>query len=617
MDLLEAKIHERRSAMIQLIMESANALAASCDKTGIRTEVKNTVGFHCWNIGMTFHATAAAIDQLKEMKVYRGIGENQWTKGGGVEVFNLPQHMFRESHPRLAGAENWRKTPDGITFHWELRATFANPAPPCGDNPEFHLKHYRIERVVRTEGKEYRWVFESKTSAAWQEDGGRRHLRKPSIQFIDDFRKPAELPEPLRDVILEKGLRFLDHQIPNTYDWQADKIEVHYRIYAVDCAGTSDPGTAVDVRVKPRKPALIDMVDAYCRFEFQDMPASGGIEPKTKFDFTVGQDCNEEKRFFEFFEIRVLEDQPIPSGQYGGDALSTALSSTTIAEIEKRGTPFRFQMGPDGYDVWIRFVEVKDGRPKSADKVGKAQIVKKDNFGSYETFKSLCTTPGKTLRFFIRRLTTDEEGIDRFSNWRAMQVQIAIGNSKSGTDEVESTDKAEKPKIVDANLETYEYPIQFHYDPIRREDFTVAEAGRLHTIVPDCKGLWNGVSSITHPAIDPKRRSGIRLRWRSRAGRAHGLAGSDAWRMTGGFRLWEVTHGNPAFPIEVALLPKSARGLEPDTMGDLSLIEAHYPSCKGQASEGRSRPESQPLFPEWPHRRSLMPLVDGECPEFR
>jgi hypothetical protein len=323
-----------------------------------------------------------------------------------------------------------------------------------------------------------------------------------------------------------------------------------------------------------------------------------GLDPKITLALDYDKDVT---NVADAYDIVVLEGLPLPSGQYGADSLSTALEEVNTRVIEGSKNRFRVTYVPSGTPGGRILCERS---PAPAD--SKPGTLRFDE--GEAAFFGLVKTPGKTLRFFVRQA---ESGAERAkpTPWRKLPVGLRMGTG---------------PFPIDAVLEEYERPFDIRFDPLQLGNVTEASAGLTYFLEPIAKATLDKLR--VEPVTDRKRRAGIRLRWQARP---DGLGSSpkdeDAWRMVGGFHLFDMTHppfdaGEPiAAPITVALLPQSAQGLEPSEMGDLSLIEAAYPTdavrriwrretnCTGWFSPA----ESVPLFPD-PNifRRSLMPSVD-------
>jgi hypothetical protein len=592
---------ERRSAMIGIIANSALQLAQAGESNGKWYEPPIDQ-LNCLDTGLTFLIDLTALKKLfpgmdgerlvesKDFKVNRiDDSDNTTTDGGKVFLFNPPNRMFVNAQPRLTEFQ-MEARPDGIAMKWDLEPEWTR-SKDVYDDPEFHLRHYKIERYVDHLDESWKYSFDVKAAAPIDHEN--KCFFKPPLQFLDSLTQPKNLPEKLRNVILRK--------YDNLDDWpkeyQEKDIVVRYRIYAIDCAGTSDFGTPQDFHVWKPPSCAKGPSSASMKFVFEGENLGNLTGPVVSAILNYTLKENQKLPDSPAYEIAVLERLPIPNGQYGADSLSSALEeiSTRIIEKEAAKFPVKFtgtktllgcKLKPNigqGTTGWLQF------SPEQED-----------------TFASLIQTAGRSLLFFIREKSTIKDGSP--SHWQKCTVEIRIGKAGS------------EPR-VDAVLEEYERPIDLKFQPITRQDFTEVEQGRVYFLEPKEDAAVGQWAEFVVPVLDRKRRAGIRLRWKARPNELRLASGPntiDFWRLVGGFHLFDVTHFDssdkiPPPPIAVALLPQSAQGLEPSEMGDLSLIETAYPSnaTKSKYSSWFSAAESSPLFPDPSvFRRSLMISVD-------
>jgi hypothetical protein len=601
-------IDERRSAMIGIIANSALKLAQFGEVTDDTWCPLPADSLQCLDVGLTFLVEERDLSDLfkssnvneppkANFQIKRGGNGTEWTEYGDVYLFNPPDRMFSERQPRLDRLTSEQRA-DGIALNWDLEPAWTR-SKNLWDDPEFHLRHYRIERYVHGLDDEWRYQFEVKAAAPV--DGN--SFFKPPLQFLDDLTLPKGFPKELRDVITGR--------YENPVDWPTQykkAFTIHYKIFAIDCAGTSDFGTPHDVEIglgtevqKGPTSASIQVV-----FNGKDELNAAISQPTLKviLDYRLDALPIEPE-----FEIAVLRSKPIPSGQYGADSLSGALQDVSEAVINAATDKFV-----------ASFVEAE--KNITCELRGKNDITAKGllvyhNATSEIAFVGLFNTPGETLRIFIRQTKTKEHPKGKESPWQRCPVELRMGPEKTGV----------QPP-VDAVLEEYERPVEIFFEPIQRHNFTEAEAGRIYFLEPtenaeiDKNGTITADGAFT-TVLDRKRRVGVRLRWKARPSGLKSDTLSEAWRLLGGFHLFDVTYRESIpKPITVALLPQTARGLEPSELGDLSLIEAAYPSneTRRKLPAWFSAAESAPLFPSPPDptdasetavfRRSLMPSVD-------
>ena len=608
-------IEERRSAMIGIIANSALQLAQFGDANAGTWPKLDPPKLHCLDLGLTFLVDKTSLDALFEggdslnaplgkFKIQRAISDGKWTEGGAVSLFNPVKRMFSERQPRLDRLTAERRA-DGIALNWDLEPAWTS-SRTLWDDPEFHLRHYRIERYVDNLDETWKYQFEVKAAAPV--DGN--EFFKPPIQFLDDLTLPKGFPQELREIITDKSINPLDW--PSQYK---HRFTIRYKIYAIDCAGTSDFGTAKDVEITPGVDEQKGPVSAALQvvFEGEQLLNSGALPaPRLQIDLNYRLETpsgQPELPAKPQFKIAVLKSKPIPSGQYGADSLSGALQDISGEMLDAAAdSTFAASFLPTGSKIVCK---LHDKQERTVDGCLK--------FEKEADFLKLFNTPGETYRFFIRQTKT-ETVAGRPSAWQRCPVALRMGAEK-------------KQPPVDAVLEEYERPVELQFDSVQRHNFTEAEAGRVYFLEPTEETVIGAGGTLSPEApfttvLDRKRRAGVRLRWRARPRGLKAGTTADAWRLVGGFHLFDMTHfdkeqpDSVPKPITIALLPQSARGLEPSEMGDLSLIEAAYPSneTRRKLPSWYSAAESAPLFPLPPgmpdasgatlFRRSLMPSVD-------
>jgi hypothetical protein len=606
-------IEERRSAMIGIVANSALQLAQAGEPEPDKWWTPPVALLNCLDLGLTFLVDRKQVDEIFPRRnrndespkaALRDVfsiqrqkdDRSSYTDHGDICLFNPPERMFAESQPRLDRFEIDAR-PDGIAMNWDLEPAWGRSNSVFND-PEFHLRHYRIERYIHGLDEEFKCSFEVKAAAPVTATGS--SFYEPPLQFLDDLTLPKGFPQGLRDAITGKFQNLEDW--PEQYRTGQDII-VRYQIYAVDCAGTSDFGTPKQLKVKRPQSYQKGPRGASIRFEFTGTDV---LESKNTPRVTVILDYDANHKHLPtkpIYTIGVLEGHPVPTGQYGADSLSTALEEINSRVIASETKKFTVALsGITGPLACQR---------RSKDDLTECAFLHFTTTAERDEFTKLVRTPGTTLRFFIRQAGSEQQPKSEPSPWRTCSVELRMG--------------VEEHKLpVDAVLEEYERPVQLAFEPIDRQNFTETKAGRVYFLEPkEDTNLDNVSFESFETVLDRKRRAGIRLRWKARP---DGLkiqppigALSDPWRVVGGFHLYDLTHGLGPAPISVALLPRSTQGLEPSEMGDLSLIESAYPSdatrrawrSKAHCTGWFSLAESTPLFPDdRVSRRSLMLSVD-------
>ena len=203
-----------------------------------------------------------------------------------VHLFNPPERMFSARSPKLA-EPIVEATRTGIRLDWDLEPAFGR-STGVWDDPEYDLKHYRIERILMDAGSVKAAVpprrVTVKAAAPMRLvrdlDTGEfvwRFLR-PNAQYVDDL---SDLTENLRAAIL-----------PGAGKTTETVTSVRYIVVPVDTAGTEGAPTPLQLDVAPRRPLRDGVRRAALHFEYRD--ANGEIRsidaPAARPAVTLGLD---------------------------------------------------------------------------------------------------------------------------------------------------------------------------------------------------------------------------------------------------------------------------------------------------------------------------------------
>jgi len=613
----EHQIEERRSAMITMIADSALRFSQTW------ASPKPDEPLHCLDLGLTFLVKRSTLDKLlfnppdppdptkppvSVLQIQRvGQDIDGW---GSIQLFNPPERMFRVQQPRLDKLSAV-PTKDGIALNWDLEPTWG-PANSLWNDPEFHVRHYHIERRITGEHLQEDFFFSFQAKAAsvrvhsTEKDKDSAQFHEPPLQFLDDLTHPPSLPQLLRERITKDDA---DPAVAGRDFSTALKIEYH--IFAIDEAGTSDFGTPYPLEL----PALNPRVDAPLAAELRFV----AIEPNP--DAIFQRDFNELKiTLAATFRVppsrlilSVVQGTPVPSGQYGADALSTALENPTTNVIEL-GRQFAVTLVAEDQHAIKAVVTT---RPAEGETVPDRDFSLAFDNNNERAFLDLLKSSA-TLRFFLR-VDARVGGVGAISAWTSCQAHMQIGQLMP--------DKTINIK-VDSVFEDYERPLALRFDPIQRANFTTVEAGRMYFLEPVESATLKSIVApedllrpVFEPQPDRKRRAGIRLRWNARPDgvKVTNTNLVDPWRYIGGFHLFDISQSESSDPVTVALLPQSLQGQEPSEMGDFSLIESFYPADATRRAWNDagftgwySLAESSPLFPSLAglYRRTFMASVD-------
>lgn len=642
----EAEIEERRSAALAAIVASASALA----ETPQSWREAPTGSLDARHLGLTYLVSAKSLQTL-----FEGLedGEDSPTPPGTkvtiskrdhdtpceIKLFNPPSRHFRRAAPRLADLSHQRDAA-GIRLDWGLEPAWGS-SRGVYDDPEFHLKHYRIvRRIAGLKDGDWSQDFNVKASAPIERSGPHRVFLRAGMQFIDDFSLPKSLPAELRDFLCRRSTDPLAAW--NKYTLGTDQaITVEYTVIPVDIAGTADVGTVREIAIERPFKQLISPREARLGIVYPSLQALGCspegdtnsigaiLEGTTQaaLSFTMWpaidpREANQEghpkpvkpERGHKL-RLRLRSDRVVAGGQFGANAVTSALRRPDEAEMDRlRSGDVDFQLevdneGPNLLPLVLEGKTVDDvGTSKLALKVSRVLddgTLANHMDGLPDLRQALgldASQPLSSIRLFVRRDDFDKTNNTVPGAWRMLTVGLAIRgleptepDDEKGSPPTPVVAHPSRPRPVDAVLEAFEAPCHVEFATLSREDMA-AESGQLHVVkvAADADLLKLHDSNERLPvARDLKRRVATRLMWHGQP-RSLALANGDEapalHRLIGGYELFSLDPDHlPDDPIKqaerlatkiarVTLLPASMRGLTPAEFGDLSRIETSYPS---------------------------------------
>lgn len=568
----EAQIEEARSAVLASVAESASRLAAQGLANGVWPARHDEIDAR--DFGLTFVLDASAVhdlfgaddnDDIQPRTAKFKVQKTDAAEAGEVLLFNPPERMFRRAQPAFLPTHTIE--PQGIKLDWDLEPHWGRSVGAYHD-PEFHLKHYRILRIVRGyDERELRAEFVAKaasvTSIEVQADSIVTRATRPPFQFIDDLRKQQsstgvgqdDIPAAVRDVLLgqgsEKAWMEAGGVPPDPETGLIAGLEILYQIVPVDYAGTSGFGESYVVRGFGVRERPLSPREATLQIEYAQMPAYPGpaaapalrllVRPGVKHD----QDAKPENdeifwpKKGQVFHLRILSEPARASGAYGTDAIDVAGRQLDERAIDAlRG---------DGISEFLVIAGevVKDNNPEPGALVAEYKTTgqKEPDTKRYPvsvrkltpqgwvdaTLASIAQTLGSAMgdkdigrshRLFMRLLkegSGNAPAPERLGapglhgEWRTVKTNLVV---KQG----------ERTKIS-ALVEEFEQPVDIAFKALRGSDLVHGESGRVHLVQPAATAsladllagtLGDGETSALAMLRDPLRRSAARLTWRAR-----------------------------------------------------------------------------------------------------
>ncbi|BAM89471.1 hypothetical protein S58_34780 [Bradyrhizobium oligotrophicum S58] len=555
-------IEERRSAAVASLCDSAANLAAS----PAAWNQPATEGIDARSFGVAFRIDRTEIDALFPLKddnprkatfKLQAVDSTITPLDGNVHLFNPPERMFSERGPRLADPVI-EATPNGIRLDWDLEPAFG-PSAGVWHDPEFNLKHYRIERIVTTANSlDSRYKpLRITTKAA----GPMRLVRdpvtanfvwrfvRPNAQFVDDL---SDLPAELRRLLLPPS------NIPanapagppaNLPDPPPSMLR--YVVVPVDTAGTDGPPTPLVLQTTKAEPARKGVARAVLHFEYRgsqekvvaDVTTTTSLMPAFTLGIDDGGDLpaadpkkRKDLKSPRVYVVRVRKELAIPIGHYGSDAVSDARARPSAADFAtKRPTDRDF------------VITLTDGLLPTAPGTP-AEKVQEPSFDDPSAVVAATSpaTPGYMIndldgfRAAIGARRTPQDRLDNGPIGVRFAIQPQLNPTVNGdeppwcpmdttilialTDVVTPDNSADNLPAVAAPVEVFEHPVKIDSAPLLAEDLD-GEAGRVTILHPQKDATlaqlvgWRDGSTGTPPVVrlrDAARRVGTKVRWNAR-----------------------------------------------------------------------------------------------------
>lgn len=689
------QIEEARSCVIATLAEATQRLASLISFEGGQAKVDDTkagaLEFDPRAIGLSFVLTEAKVKRLFEHPPVddgKPIESRHFTvqtrlpeKGASaiyspatpVTLFNPPDRMFHQGSPVLKDLKGERRA-TGILLFWDLEWRF-RASPSIYADPEFHLKHYRIER--RIENLEpgvapAPRIFEAKKADLIELCLGLDGLQQPQLfrrrhrshlQFADDLQ---ELRSDLRAQLLTPVTADDRRLAQNTL--LKDNAQIVYTVLPVDGVGTFGvPPPPIIVKIaRPREPQK-SVLKAIARFHYDDVPKLSTAFSPTAVSFMaltleeealpVSDDDEEPKVGAPTeLQLRIRVERTVAVGVFGADALSQARNEPPV--------PARSDKDPGAGDKditlrtagsWPHSIRVtrvpRRLLTRTTPGPTPAGEIQQVTYGlDNDAWKALrdaldvnSSERVRAARLYIRPVPIGNEP-DLHPEWIPVQLQLQIG-------------KLGQAPAVDVTIERFEHPLDVQFQALSSARITPS-SGRLHLYHPsaftsfdafvkdaDSPGAAHGANAPRNVELlrDGERRTAVRLSWEARpvdlslakGYESDGSAITDRHALVGGYDLFSLDataiprdadkrEGWPARFIRplgrVQRLPVAQRGMDPSETGDFGRVEVLYPSETWRLQNttfGKRRAnwfspaETCLLWPRRVLRRSVLTLPDN------
>ncbi|MCB4859168.1 hypothetical protein K7W03_06090 [Sphingobium sp. PNB] len=641
---LAYEMDERRSGLIAAVGETASRIAALGESGGAWAPA--FAGLDARDLGLTFwipeneladllEAADLADDSRPEAACFSlvscaserngGAWKPRPTDAGFVHAYNPPRRHFARMQPKLAGKRAEVK-PQGVLLSWDLEPAWTASASTYGD-PEFHLKHYRIERRIPSLG-----IVLPPITVKPADQG---------YQFVDDLK---DLGPELRALLLDLPLDDLSPQAVSAARTQLAEtgqayIEAQYQIVAVDFAGSESEVQPLQAELPLPAPERKRLTEARLKVLYPDLPVLGAVSQPILSLLLNWPDEADFAAATDGLQLRVRSERMIGAGLFGADALVDAAGRPAFEDIQRDF---------DGDRIYTLQV-ARPPAPRVALQVARLQPNKAPRPQSLyavapdTTAPSLLSALGIGADFNVEALRVHARRKD--SPWLPVDLVIAIAEKSADAPPPLET----RPLAVESPVEIFEHPVHAEFLALGIED-VAAEAGRLHLLRPaedaSLSGLLDGESAATKLILDPERRTGVTLAWNTAAPSLSLIpdgptTGASIAPFVGGFDIFTL-HPDALAPApkaatpeqqpdedakhlenhaeylgRVQLLPATLAAHTPATIGDLARVEAGFPSQEPQRTAAGadeapwySTAESLLAWPKTVLRRRLAPAPD-------
>lgn len=557
-------------------------------------------------------------------------GDGEMMNATLVRLFNPPARMFERSSPARMDPKHEIR-PTGVLLSWDLEPTWRT-SKSVFDDPEYHLKHYEVERRIEGLGVIPGFslppprAFTVKRADAVEffvrKDNDRvvreycRRIHSP-LHVADDL---ADLPSGLREALLPPAL---PGSVPSKESKPfADAIthqttKIVYRMKAVDIAGTSGaPLEPIAVPISKVVAPMKSVLGAIARFTYDDVPK---LDPSWKpgagfLRFTVEVEEAPPLEGKEHlapelpdpvdYQLWIARERTIAVGSFGADALSQARSEPAVpardSDPGESESVIRLYHKPsDGAKIKVdvhreaRRLKVPATAPAVPLVPAKPDLpyyVSDTDWRSLLKALDVLETSHRTAaRLYLRPVPNETVPPKLRPEWFPVQLQVRI---------VSRSD--DKPPPVDITVERFEHPVDVPYQALTSQNI-VTSSGRLHCYYPTPASSFaafvSGDSDTVLLRRDGERRTAVRLAWNARAPDVARAVDEKMPAIVDPHHLHALTAGFDIFSLDttavpddedplrfvshigrVQRLPAAERGQEPSETGDFATVEVLYPS---------------------------------------
>lgn len=525
----------------------------------------------------------------------------------GVVLFNPPDRMFRSMSPVLDQPE-LKITTKGVRATWDLEPAWkkSNPkeAGSLYADPEFHLKHYRIERriegladspmlkqrpaplelTIKRSDHTAIVVLKGKDGNPLLDADGNLQLRKrrlretKPLQFVDDFK---DIAPGLRAALLPPVLLNSGEEVKRAADWKdvVKAARIIYAIVPVDCAGTRGQVDTHAVKFEPRKEIPKNLLKATARFSYPSMPSvlqtpvlsssflALTVEEEEKAPTEASkadENSKPELSPAQNYVLRVRTERTVPVGVFGADAVSQARNEPPVPDRLEPGAhelDVVLQTG-DGAGKKIRINRIArrlrarttpGPLPEPATETIDYRISDGDWKKLLARLEVVADDPANVARLQAARIYLRFDGTEPCGPaWVPAQLQLMIDDPQA---------KPEEEPPVNVTIERFEHPVDVKFRPFK-SSFIFPESGRLHLYYPTVDATIDSFVASNADTVrllcDGDQRTAVKLGWTARPDEMT-AQGNDQLKAED---LHTLIAGYDLFSLDATTVPKNDEGAD-------------------------------------------------------
>jgi hypothetical protein len=524
----------------------------------------------------------------------------------GVVLFNPPDRMFRIMSPMLDQPE-LEITTKGLRATWDLEPAWKKSTSLYGD-PEFHLKHYRVERriegladhpllkqrpaplelTIKRSDHTAIVILKDKEGNPVRDADGNLQLRKrrlretKPLQFVDDFK---DVDPGLRAALLPPVLLNNGDETEQSVKWKGvvdpDTTRIIYAIVPVDCAGTRGEVDTHVVKFERRKEIPNNLLKAIARFSYPSMPSvlQTPVLSSSFLALTVEEEeapteasktdenSKPELSPAQNYVLRVRTERTVAVGVFGADAVSQARNEPPVPDrldpgaheldvVLQKGAGAGKKIRINRIARRLRARTTPGPLPEPATETIDYRIADGDWKKLLTRLEVVADDPVNVARLQAARIYLRFDGTEpRSPAWVPAQLQLMIDDPQA------KLEGGEPP--VNVTIERFEHPVDVKFRPFK-SNFIFPESGRLHLYYPSADATIDSFVASNTDTVrllrDGDQRTAVKLGWTARPDEM-AAQGDDQGKLKAS-DLHTLIAGYDLFSLDATAVPNNDEGAD-------------------------------------------------------